>query len=759
MGLGCVRMKNIFNKTQKKAEKKADKKRKALKLPKLPKVPKLAGESGGQKKPKQPKAPGRSGKTGVGGKKFTLPNLNSIMARLVMMVAIPVMLLIVLGVVSYNTASRAIISNFEEANMSTISKTADYFGLIFDNVFSTSTEIVSNSTLKNYYSRIYKSDLYQEGEAYADVQKYIYSISTGNDKIKDIYITCSYGSDIRTSLVSNIAKFYDEFKETEEAAEIDSIKKGFRSAHAFFDEKGAGTDYAFTFVREVCSNSTKPCGYLFMDIDGGAIYEAIQELDMGEGSVIALVLPDGNEISAVKGKNAEDDVLNIVRDNRILVSDKDFFKGILADEEQTEGYKYVDYNGSKHLFLYSRIEEHGFTVCALVPRAVITAQAKDIRNITVAIVIVAFLVAVFIGSMISIGMTNAMKVMMEKLEAASNGDLTVHVSLKRKDEFRKLSGSVNNMISKTKGMIEDTIGISDELGGAAETVSGNSKVLLDATENITAAINEIEQGVIQQAADSDNCMKQMDMLAEKMNAVSESANKIASAAGEAITTVNNGRMTIGDLSDKASDTVRITGDIIEGVESLESASRQIESIIGAINEIADQTSLLSLNASIEAARAGEAGRGFAVVADEIRKLADQSSASANQIKKIIDDINEKTAVTVETAKKASEIVENQGESLSKTIAMFNQIEHQVENLVGELSQISVSIQGMENSKNETMLVMESISAVSEETAAMVEEVNATAERQLAAVQKLNSQAEDLSVNSERLISTVGAFKV
>lgn len=719
-------------------------------LKKTDKKPKLS------KKPKTLKKPMT---IHIGGKSITLPNLNSIMTKLFLLVAIPVALLIVLGVVSYNTASKAIISNFEEANMSTISKTADYYGLIFDNIFSASTEIISNSTLKNYYSRMYQSDLYQEGEAYTETQKYIYSVSTGNDKIKDIYITCAYGSDIRTALVSNVTKFYDDFKESEEAAGIDEMKRGFKAVHSFFDEKGAPTEYAFTYVRQVTSNSTKPCGYLFIDIDGSAIYEAIQELDMGAGSIVSLILPDGSEISSVKGKQEDEDSLYTIRDGRILVSDKEFYAEMLADTEQSSGYKYVTYNGSRHLFLYSRIEKHGFTVCALVPSAVITAQAKDIRNITIAVVIFAFIVAILFGSMISMGMSNAMKVMMEKLESASEGDLTVHVNLKRKDEFSKLSGSVNNMISKTKGMIEDTVGISDEVGKAAEIVSGNSKVLLDATENITAAISEIEQGVIQQAADSDNCMRQMDTLAEKMNEVSDSANKIATAAEEAITTVNNGRMTIADLNEKASDTVEITSDIIAGVESLEGASKQIESIIGAINEIADQTSLLSLNASIEAARAGEAGRGFAVVADEIRKLADQSSASANQIKHIIDDINEKTASTVETAKKASEIVENQGSSLEKTIAMFNQIENQVENLVGELSQISVSIQGMENSKNETMLVMESISAVSEQTAAMVEEVNATSERQLEAVQKLNTQAEDLTSNSERLISTVGAFKV
>lgn len=687
----------------------------------------------------------------------TMPNFNSIKTKMIVSFAVPVALIVILGIVSYNTASRAIISNFEEANMSTISKTAEYYGLILDNVVASSTEIISNTTLKNYYSKMYKTDLYQENEAYTEAQKYIYSVSTGNDVIKGIYITCSYGHEIRTSNSSSETQIYEEFSQTEEAAKIDAAKKGFYSRHEFLDQKGTSAEYAFTFARQVYSNSTKACGYLFMDVSTDKIYDAISDLDMGDGSIIALVLPDGGEIAS--SNEGEEAVLSLVNSENVYIVDQDFYTQIRSDEETGEGYEYVKYNGASYLFIYSEIPEYDFMVCALVPKSVITAQVSSIRNVTVILVIFAFVVAVLIGSGFSMGMSGAMKVMMEKLEAASAGDLTVKVNLRRKDEFHKLSGSVNNMIHKTKAMIMDTKDISDELGGAAEIVSGNSKVILEATQNITTAINEIEQGVIQQASDSENCMKQMDMLAEKMNEVSESAGNIANAANEAITTVNNGRVTIGDLSEKAEDTVAITADIITGIESLESASRQIESIIGAINEIADQTSLLSLNASIEAARAGEAGKGFAVVADEIRKLADQSSASANQIKQIIDDINAKTGATVQTAKRASSIVATQGESLNKTIAVFNQIEQQVGNLVGELSQISVSIAGMESGKKEMLTVIQSISAVSEETAAMVEEVNATAERQLEAVQQLNSQAEDLSSDSERLISTVGAFKV
>lgn len=684
--------------------------------------------------------------------------LNSIKTKLVVSFAVPVFLIIILGIVSYNTASKAIISNFEEANLSTISKTADYYDLIFENIVSSSTEMISNTTLKNYYSRMYKSDIVKEGEAYTEIQKYFNSIIIGNDMIKNIFVICSYGNDIRTTNVTSLSSsLYDEFSQTEDAAVIDESKMGFFTTHAYIDSKMAALDYAFTFGRQVYSNSTKACGYIYIDISKNNIYEAIQGLDMGDGSIVGLILPDGGEIASYNGK--DDTIFSEAGDDTVYFANQDFYLNIMADEEKTDGYEYVNYNGRQHLFIYSKIADTGFVICSLVPKSVITSQASSIKYITIAIVIIAFIIALLIGGSIAAGMSRAMKKIMDELEVASNGDLTVHVRLNRNDEFKVLSESVNNMIARTKDMIVETVGISDELGTAAEVVSGNSKVLLDSTKNITDAITEIEHGIIQQAGDSENCMNQMDMLALKMGAVSESADNIAKVANGARDIVSNGLVTIDELNSKTEDTVSITSDIIEGIQSLEGASKRIESIIGVINEIADQTALLSLNASIEAARAGDAGRGFAVVADEIRKLADQSAVSVSQIKKIIFDINSKTNATVVTARRASDIVESQGESLKKTVSVFKQIDREVENLVGELEHIRKDISDMEAGKKETLTAIESISAVSQETAATVQEVTATSERQLEAVEKLNSQAEDLSANSERLISTVGVFKI
>ena len=251
----------------------------------------------------------------------------------------------------------------------------------------------------------------------------------------------------------------------------------------------------------------------------------------------------------------------------------------------------------------------------------------------------------------------------------------------------------------------------------------------------------------------------MDQLSEKINIVSDSTNNIATIAEGTTKIVKQGIHTVDELDTKAKDTTDITRIIIKNIEQLEISSNSIDKIVGGINDIADQTNLLSLNASIEAARAGDSGRGFAVVADEIRKLAEQSVAFVNEIKLIVEDIKNKTKETVVTTKKAENIVVSQGESLRKTVEIFNSIEEHVSILTNNLEQISDGVKNIERTKRDTLIAIESISAVSEETAAATEEVNDAASKQLNAAINLSQEADELTKQSQELANAIRVFKI
>ena len=126
---------------------------------------------------------------------------------------------------------------------------------------------------------------------------------------------------------------------------------------------------------------------------------------------------------------------------------------------------------------------------------------------------------------------------------------------------------------------------------------------------------------------------------------------------------------------------------------------------------------------------------------------------------IVDDIEHQTRETVEIAKRAEDIVDSQDASLEQTVVVFNQIERQVESLAKSLGSIQGGMRDIDSAKNETLNLIQSISAVAEETTAAVEEVTATAERQLEAVEQLNDEAGELSGNAQHLIDTISAFKI
>lgn len=718
------------------------------------------GRSKGRKNRKEKKAAGKNGAkltmlerinkaTAKLANTKAFRNMNgSIRYKLIVAFLLPVILIIVLGILSYTTASKAIIASFESSSQSAIEKTAEYYGLMFANVKSMAMDISNNTNVQQYYSKSFATDKLEESNIYNSIKSDVSSKTLSNKSISNIYIFANYGKGIYTGSSKLDDSAYETFSGTDEAKSYDSSKSAWVSSHPFLDSQGISS-YGVSFVRQVVATSKKPVGYIFMDLDKTYVTEPVSNLNLGKNSIVALIAPDGGEIVAGPDLTVED--------GKTYFSDKEFYTKAVNSEETT-GYEYVKYNGKRQLFIYAKTDE-GFLICATVPESVITAKAGTIKIITITAVIIAFGVAILVGGVLAMNISAVIRKIMGELSKASEGDLTVQVDIDRKDEFGTLANGINNMIARMKGLIEETIDVSGKVDGSAGMVTDNAQSLLDATRDITDSISGIEKGIVQQANDSESCMKQMDVLSDKINVVSENSGKIADIAEGTREIVHTGIQTIDELNSNAKDTVNITNAVITGIETLEQSSKSISKIIGVINEIADQTTLLSLNASIEAARAGEAGRGFAVVADEIRKLADQSVDSVNQIRSIVDDITARTKDTVTTAKQAEQVVAVQEESLKNTMIVFNDIQSQVGELITNLGHITTGVEDIAQTKVMTIESIENISAVSQETAAAAEEVTDTADRQMQSVEDLNRAAQSLNENAAALSEAINLFKI
>lgn len=707
------------------------------------------GTKGGKSKNAQKKAQSKSKDSTKNIFMSYISSGISIKVKLIIAFVIPVLCIIILGVVSYSTASNAIMKNFTEASETTIQKTGDYFDLLFNNVEATANDFANNLTVQAYFSGGLAGDSVNESQTYTELNKNVTSTVMGNQAISNAFIVGSYGKYIYTATNSDEQKnIYENIKASTEGKEIDSKNQLWITKREYVDTINK-RPYAVSYARKLTANNVRSIGYIFFDIDLDYVKGTLEAVDIGEDSVIALVAPDGGEIVTSKS--------NTLEDNKKYIVEESFYTEALESSE-TSGSKYVKFNNKKHLFIYNKTSD-GFMVCALIPRSEIMSQANTILYVSIIMVALSFIIALAIGGYLAYNISSAINHIMNRLELAASGDLTITVADKGKDEFSVLGRSTNGMIGNVKRLIEKTKNVSDKVDTSVSVVTESAKELLKATKEITYAIEEIERGVVQQAEDSEGCLRQMDNLSDKINVVSENSEKIAKIADETTNIVDSGINSIAELKGNAESTVKITHKVIEEILKLEESSKAIGNIVGAINEISEQTNLLSLNASIEAARAGEAGRGFAVVADEIRKLAEQSMDSANEIRRIVDDINHKTNDTVNIARKAEDVVEIQGRSLENAEKVFDEVQLQFNNLVNNLEQITSGIETISDAKAQTIDAIQSISAVSEQTAAASEEVTETANRQLEQVEGLNKAAEDLTVNSNDLSQAIDLFRI
>ncbi|RSK28389.1 methyl-accepting chemotaxis protein [Bacillus sp. HMF5848] len=338
------------------------------------------------------------------------------------------------------------------------------------------------------------------------------------------------------------------------------------------------------------------------------------------------------------------------------------------------------------------------------------------KSSTLIILIVALIsvgIGIFLAMFLTQMIVKPITAVVKRVGMIADGNLHGdELAVNSKDEIGTLTIAINKMVLSLRSLIGE--------------VSENAANLAASSEEISASTDEISRGSQQQADEASNSSEMVRDMAKAIKEVSLNAEQAASASETTVDAAMQGGKLIVD-------TVNGMDAISIKINELSSKSVQIGEIVEVIDDIAEQTNLLALNAAIEAARAGEAGKGFAVVADEVRKLAERSSKATKEISALILTIQTNTDESVNVVSKGNELAKKAGSA-------FEEIVNLVKKSANKVSEIAAASEQQAAQSSSVQLAVENIAAVSEQTAASVQETAATANDLAKMAEKLNELA-------------------
>jgi len=314
------------------------------------------------------------------------------------------------------------------------------------------------------------------------------------------------------------------------------------------------------------------------------------------------------------------------------------------------------------------------------------------------------------------------------------------------EQSNHIALEVDGRVKEELAALGEALNYSGELGGAAGRVADNAEAVArrvsdisSAVAEMTASIQEMDQNLLNLATVVEQAVANTQEMSASIVQVAGNAERVRSESNITDQQVREGRNEVLALSkgmSSISDTVK---DVVTEMQSLDHASRQIGEILGLIEEIADQTNLLALNAAIEAARAGEHGRGFAVVADEVRKLAENSASSTKQIGTLVADIQRRTSAVLERTARANNLVQNNAESARNVTQMIETISTRVTEVAQLVSEISIATTEQARASEELAKASEQMGAMTHEAAATMREQAITSNQILENVSEIEAR--------------------
>jgi len=376
-------------------------------------------------------------------------------------------------------------------------------------------------------------------------------------------------------------------------------------------------------------------------------------------------------------------------------------------------------------------------------RAIISKGQNSLKLVVLlsgAAVIMSVVIAIILSNEIS----GKIKLIKERMGLIADGRLNVEpIEIAGRDELAELAIATNAMHEQLTAIVVNILDSSEQLAGHSEELTQSANEVKIGSEQVALTMQELATGSEAQASNASALANVMETFNEEFKTVNENSLIIADASRHVIDQSNESEQLMSLSSQQMDKIETIMKQAVSKMQSLEFQTQEITALVRLIQNIADQTNLLALNAAIEAARAGEHGRGFAVVADEVRKLSEQVAVSVKDITGFVNKIqNESREVSVSLEQGYAE-VQAGSEQIQKTTDMLIEMESSLNEMIQNILIVSDKMSGLTENTANMSVAIEEIASISQESAAGVEETSA-------ASQQINSSMEEVSINSEQI---------
>ena len=391
----------------------------------------------------------------------------------------------------------------------------------------------------------------------------------------------------------------------------------------------------------------------------------------------------------------------------------------------------------------------------------VTAAIRRIILTMVAVAVALVGIVLVLGMMVALKTSKKMAGIADSINELASGDLRAEVDetlLSRKDELGTIADSTKQFKEKIAEVIGTTRQMSEELHNSSSSLSESAGQASTASSQVSDAIGEVSKGAVSQAESIQTAAANTDGIGRDIDEISDNVSQLDDYTGQMKKSCDDAMGAMEKLIAQSQEVMASVKEIDNTIHSTNESAKGISQFSDAITDIAEETNLLSLNASIEAARAGEAGMGFAVVASQIQKLADQSKQSADQIKDIVERLLSDSEASVEVMNRLNENFAAQGEQLSSTQQDMIDMSTNVKNVEASSRQITSRVEDLNQAKMSLVEIIQDLSAISEENAASTEETNASMQELNATFSVISESAAQLQVLADNLQNTISFFQ-